>query len=90
MDEGVDRITVVTTIVLPLETERNVDCEVEGVKAGAGVGVEVEEVEDVGDGGGVEVDEVEDESEVNGGREDVELSPGVLVKGGGVVGRFSL
>lgn len=83
MDEGVDRITVVTTIVLPLETERNVDCEIEGVKDGLGVRVEVEEVVvDVGDGGGVEVvDEVECESEVDGGRDD-ELSSEVLVGGG--------
>jgi len=90
VDEGVDRITVVTTIVLPLETERNVDGEFEGAKVGVGVGVEVEVVEDVEDGGGVEIDEVEGVSEVDGGR-DVELSPEVLVgEGGGVVGGFSL
>lgn len=81
VDEGVDRMTVVTTIVLPLETERNVDGDSEGVGVRLGGEVEVEEEEDVEDGGRVEVDEVEDSSEVDGGR-DVELSPEVVVGGG--------
>jgi hypothetical protein len=82
---------VVTTIVLPLETERNVDGEFEGAKVGLGVGVEVEEVEDVveGGGGGVEMDKVDGKSEVDDGREDVELLSEVLV-GGGVGGGSSL
>jgi len=90
VDVGVDRITVVTTMVLPLETERNVDGELEGVKVGLGAGVEVEVVEGVGGGGGAVVDdEVEGNSEVDGGR-DVELLPRVSDGGGGVVGGVSL
>lgn len=82
MDEGVDRTMVVTTIVLPFETERNVDGENEGAKVVVlGVVVEVEEVEDVEDGGVVEVVEVEGGSEVDGGR-DVEVLPGVLGREG--------
>lgn len=77
-------------MVLPLETERNVDGELEGVKVGLGGGVEVEVVEGAGGGGGVEVDEVEGNSEVDGGR-DVELLSGVVDgEGGGVVGGASL
>lgn len=79
-------------MVLPLETERNVDGELEGVKVGLGAGVEVEVVEGVGGGGGVEVDEVEGNSEVDGGK-DVELLPRVVVVvggRGGVVGGTSL
>ena len=77
-------------MVLPLETERNVDGELEGVKVGLGAGVEVEVVEGVGGGGGAVVDdEVEGNSEVDGGR-DVELLPRVSDGGGGVVGGVSL
>lgn len=73
-------------MVLPLETERNVDGELEGVKVGLGAGVEVVEVvEGVGGRGGVEVDEVEGNSEVDGGR-DVELLTRVPDGRGGVVG----
>lgn len=87
MDEGVDRTMVVTTIVLPFETERKVDGENEGAKVvvlGVVVEVEVEEVEDVEDGGVVEVVEVGGCSEVDVGR-DVEVLPGVLGGGGAAV-----
>ena len=84
MDEGVDRTMVVTTIVLPFETERNVDGENEGANVVLGVVVEVGEVEGVVDGGGVEVVEVEGGSEVDDGR-DVEVLPGVLTGGGAVL-----
>jgi len=85
VDEGVDRMMVVTTIVLPFETERNVDGENEGPRVVVGVVVEVERVEGVVDGGEVEVVEVEDDSEVDGGR-DVEVLPGVLGGGGVLLG----
>jgi hypothetical protein len=78
VDEGVDRTMVVTIIVLPFETERNVDGVNEGGRVVLGVVVEVGEVEDVVDGGVVEVVvEVGGSSEVDGGT-DVEVLPGVL------------
>ena len=46
MDEGVDRMTVVTTMVLPLETERKVEGDSKGVKDGLEVIVEEEEEEE--------------------------------------------
>jgi hypothetical protein len=89
VDEGVDRIMVVTTMVLPLETERNVDGDSEGVGVSLGGGVEEgedgdeeREEEDVEDGGGAEVGEVELRLEVDTGK-DVELSSEVLFGGGG-------
>lgn len=80
MEVGVDRITVVTTIVLPLETERKVD----GVSEGVGVALDggvvvVEGVEkDVEEGVWVVVDEDEDCTEVDDD-EDGELPPEELV-----------
>ena len=83
-------------MVLPSETERNVDCDSEGVGVGLGGGVEVEEVvgvvgvvEVVG-GGGAEVDTVECVSEVDGGRDVEVLSPEGVLSGGGVVDELSL
>lgn len=67
MEVGVDRITVVTTIVLPLETERKVDGISEGVRVALdGEVVVVEGVEnDVEEGVWVEVDEDVDCTEVD-------------------------
>jgi len=88
VDEGVDRTTVVTVMILPLEVERNVDFVSEGVGVGLGGRVEEEEeveevvvvVEDVEEGGReVEVDEVEgDESKVDDGG-DAELLTELLL-----------
>jgi hypothetical protein len=79
---GVDRIIVVTTMVLPLETERNVEGDSEGVRLGFNCGI-VEEVEKdvVEDEGKPEVDEVGWASELDDGR-GVELPPGELLGGG--------
>ena len=93
MAEGVVRTIVVTTMVLPLETERNVDGDSEGVGVSLGGGVEGvegeeledEEVEDVEDGGGVEGGEVEFGFEVDPGKDD-ELPSEVLFGGGGAGG----
>lgn len=69
---------VVTTIVLPLETERKVD----GVSERVGVVLDGEVVEGVGEGVEegvwVEVDEDDDCTEVDDD-EDVELLPEVVV-----------
>jgi len=81
---------VVTTMVLPLETERYVDGDSEGVGVSLGRGVEEEgdeenedgEVEGSEDGGGVEVGEVEVGFEVDPGKDD-ELASEVLFGGGG-------
>ena len=83
-------------MVLPSETERNVDCDSEGVGVGLWGGVEVEEVAgvvgvvEVVDGGGAEVDTVEPVSEVDGGRDVEVLSPEEVLSGGGVVDGLSL
>lgn len=82
MEVGVDRITVVTTIVLPLETERKVDDISEGVGVALdGEVVVVERVEnDVEEGVWVEVDEDVDCTEVgDDDDEGVELPPEELV-----------
>lgn len=72
---------VVTTTVLPLETEKNVD----GDSTGVGVGLDGEVVvkvgEDVEVGGRLEVDELNSDTEVDEDR-DVELSLELLVGGG--------
>jgi hypothetical protein len=75
---------VVTTIVLPLETEKNVEDDSEGVGVGpdSEVVVEVEEDEEEVESM-LELDEVEGGTEVGDDR-DVKLSLEVLV-GGGVV-----
>ena len=74
---------VVTTIVLPLETEKNVEGDSEGVEVGLDGVIVVEVEEDVEVGDELEVDEVEDSIEVDDGR-DVELSLEEET-GGGVV-----
>lgn len=82
MEVGVDRITVVTTIVLPLETERKVDGISEGVRVALdGEVVVVEGVEnDVEEGVWVEVDEDVDCTEVDDDDDEgVELPPEELV-----------
>ena len=78
MEVGVDRITVVTTIVLPLETERKVDGVSEGVRVVLDGGVVEGVEEDVEEGIWVEVDEDDDRTEVDDD-EDVELPPEALV-----------
>lgn len=75
---------VVTTIVLPLETEKKVEDDSKGVGVGFDGEVVVEVEEDVEVGGRLEVDEVEGGAEVDDGR-DVELLLEVLVGGGGGV-----
>lgn len=78
-------------MVLPSETERNVDFVSEGARVGPESRAEVEVgvsavVEDVGeDGGVVSVDEVERDSGVDDG-EDVELLAELLVRAGRVEG----
>ena len=77
---------MVTTTVLPLETERNVDCESEGVGVGLGGGVG-EEVEKVVEVDRLELDWLERVSEIDDGG-DVELLSEVVV-GGRVVDEVS-
>jgi len=79
---------VVTTTVLPLETERNVDWESEGVGVGLGGGVG-EEVEKVVEVGRLELDWFERVSEVDDDGKDVELLSEVVL-GGRVVDEVSL
>lgn len=69
-------------MVLPLETEKNVEDDSEGVGVGFDGEVVVEVEEDVEVGGRLEVDEVDSGTEVDEGR-GVELSLEVLVGGGG-------
>lgn len=78
MAVGVDRIIVVTTIVLPLETERNVDGDSEGVGIAFGCEVKEDVEEDVEDGGELALDVVDEDTELDDD-ESVGLDTGVLV-----------